>query len=470
MTALPTRRSTLVPLLAVASAVVFAVATQLSAALPAADPLGLDEPLLDQPFVLEADDVAPCDDSTCATAFDPAAELDRVRADVSFWAGRLEAEPADVVAAVKLADADAAEARLTGDVTAYTRALAAADAALEAQPAYVPALASRASTLVALHRFAEAREAARTVLARDPGNMVAVGVMGDASLELGDLAGAGAAYQALRLDAGGSASLVRDGRLAFVRGDPAGALAADAAAVDAAIDEGLEGGALAFFHATLGETRIATGDTPGARDAFMAALDVRPDLPAALVGLARLDAADDRLDDAITRLDAAIAAVPAPDWLARRSDLLERRGGAGDTAAAAADRATIEAIASLAGEAGSVYDRGLVLYLADHGLDPQRAVRLARDELRVRPDIYGHDALAWAVVNAGDAAAADAPMRAALSEGTRDARLWYHAGVIAAALGRSDEARTNLERALALGPALDPDARERAQQTLDGLR
>ena len=58
----------------------------------------------------------------------------------------------------------------------------------------------------------------------------------------------------------------------------------------------------------------------------------------------------------------------------------------------------------------------------------------------------------------------------ALAAGTRDARLWYHAGVIAAALGRTDEARTNLERALALGPALDPAARDRAQQTLDGLR
>ena len=61
-------------------------------------------------------------------------------------------------------------------------------------------------------------------------------------------------------------------------------------------------------------------------------------------------------------------------------------------------------------------------------------------------------------------------MQSALAAGTQDARLWYHAGVIAAALGRTDEARTNLDRALALGPALDPAARDRAQQALDGLR
>ena len=63
-------------------------------------------------------------------------ELERVRADVDFWAARLTAHPNDIVAAVKLAEADAAEARLTGDVTAYVRAEQAAGAAIVAQPGY----------------------------------------------------------------------------------------------------------------------------------------------------------------------------------------------------------------------------------------------------------------------------------------------------------------------------------------------
>ena len=96
MTAFPARRSTLVPLLVVAGALVLAVSTQLSAAIPAADTLGLDEPLLDAPFVPEADDVVPCADPSCAQSFDPAAELDRVRADVTFWADRASADPASV--------------------------------------------------------------------------------------------------------------------------------------------------------------------------------------------------------------------------------------------------------------------------------------------------------------------------------------------------------------------------------------
>ncbi|HEY3334522.1 MAG TPA: hypothetical protein VGK16_04725 [Candidatus Limnocylindrales bacterium] len=464
MTALPTRRPTLLPLLAVAGAVVLAVATQLAGSLPAAGQVGMDEPLLDAPLAGEDADAMP------AGAVDPAVELARARDDVSFWAGRAAADALDIVAAVKLADADATEARLTGDVTSYTRALAAADGALAAQPGYVPAQASKATVLVALHRFPEARDLARMILDMDSGNATALGVLGDASLELGDLARTGAAYQSLRLTAPGAASSVRDGRLAFVRGDPAGAVAADRAAVAAATADALEGDALAFYHVTLGETLLATGDAAGARAAYDAALAVRADQPAALVGLAKLDAFDGDLDAAIARMDTALDAIPAPDWLARRSDLLALRDAPGDADAAAADRATIEAIASLAGEAGSVYDRGLSLYLSDHGLEPARAVRLARDEHAIRPDIYGDDTLAWALVNAGDARAADAPMRDALAAGTRDARLWYHAGVIAAELGRADEARTYLEDALALGAALDPVARARAERVLGSLR
>ena len=347
--------------------------------------------------------------------FDPTAELTRIRADVDFWAARLTAHPNDIVSAVKLAESDVAEARLTGDVTAYVRAEQAADAAIVAQPGYLPAQSMRASILVSLHRFPQARELARWILFRSPADSTALGVLGDASLELGDLTTAATAYSRLALVADGSAAQVRAARLAFVEGDPAAAVAGDRTAVASATQEGLEGDALGFYHVTLGETLLAAGDPAGARTAFEAAVAVRPDLPAALVGLAKLDAFDGRLSTAITELDTAIAAIPLPDTLARRADLLTLRGEPGDARKAQADRATVEAIAQLAGEAGSVYDRGLSLYLSDHGLEPDRAVRLARDELAIRPDVYGYDTLAWALLNAGDAAGADAPMQSALA-------------------------------------------------------
>jgi tetratricopeptide (TPR) repeat protein len=77
-----------------------------------------------------------------------------------------------------------------------------------------------------------------------------------------------------------------------------------------------------------------------------------------------------------------------------------------------------------------------------------------QEELRTRQDIYGYDALAWALHASGrDGEARDA-MRHALALGTQDAMLFYHAAIIDRALGKRDMAAAALERARTLNPYL----------------
>ncbi len=462
------RRTRTAPLLAGAAIAAVILGARLPGVIGAGRPDAyLDDPLLAAPPAETAG--GPAADAVSATGYDAAAELERVRSDVDFWAARVQGDAHDIVAAVKLAESDVALARMTGDVASYVAAEAAVGRALAAQPDYAPARAMRSTIFVSLHRFAEAGDEATRVLAMAPDDASALGALGDARLELGDLAGAREAYIRLSAVADGSASRIRLARLAFVTGDVPHAVAEGRAAVAAAVDEALEGDALAFDHATLADLLISTGDPAGARAEAQAGLDARPDHPASLVVLARLDAFDGHVDTALQELDAAIAAIPQPDWLARRSDLLERRGRSGDAARAAQDRATIDAIARLAGPAGTVYDRVRSLYLSDHGLQPDVAVKLAGDELAIRPDVYGYDADAWALLNAGRAPDALGPATRALAAGTADARLWYHAGVIEAADGKTEPARSHLSQALALGAALDPVSRDRAAATLAAL-
>ena len=61
-------------------------------------------------------------------------------------------------------------------------------------------------------------------------------------------------------------------------------------------------------------------------------------------------------------------------------------------------------------------------------------------------------------------------MSRALAFGTRDAKLLYHAGMIAEALGQTARARTFLEDSLALDPSFDPLQVIRARATLATLR
>jgi tetratricopeptide (TPR) repeat protein len=155
--------------------------------------------------------------------------------------------------------------------------------------------------------------------------------------------------------------------------------------------------------------------------------------------------------------------------LARRSDLYQLRNAAGDTQRSEADRRTVLAIAQLASSAGNVYDRTLALYLANHGLKPAHAVDLAETELAKRKDVYGYDALAWALLADGRVADADAAIQTAIGVGTKDAKILYHAGMIGLALGDTARARTQLQAALDLDPSFDALQAERARAALSGL-
>ena len=237
----------------------------------------------------------------------------------------------------------------------------------------------------------------------------------------------------------------------------------------AAIDEELEGTELAWYRYQLGDTLAATGDLQGARASFAEALSDDPASPLAHWGLARVAAAAEDWDTAVDHLDAAIAVIPSPEYVARRADIYRLRGGPGDDRREREDRRTVLAIGQLAGEAAGVYDRTLSLYLSNSGEDPARALRLAEAELVARKDIYGYDALAWALLANGRADEARVQMAEALALGTRDAKLLYHAGMIEAALGNDAAARRNLEDALATDPSFDPLAVRTARMTLAGL-
>ena len=133
------------------------------------------------------------------------------------------------------------------------------------------------------------------------------------------------------------------------------------------------------------------------------------------------------------------------------------RAADGDARREADDRKTVLAIARLAGANANVYDRTLALYLAGSGDDPTRALELAQAEIAVRKDVYGYDALAWALLANDRPAEADTAMTTALAFGTHDAKLLYHAGMITAAARRHvGRAGTLLTEALALDPSFDP--------------
>jgi hypothetical protein len=125
------------------------------------------------------------------------------------------------------------------------------------------------------------------------------------------------------------------------------------------------------------------------------------------------------------------------------------------------------AVSALSQPGGS--HRAWGLFLLDHDRDVARVLRDARVEIRSRTDVYGYDLLAWALYKSNRIGEARKAAASALTQGTEDASLFYHAGMIAVAAGDSAEARSLLGRAVGLNPAFNATQAPIARRTLDAL-
>jgi tetratricopeptide (TPR) repeat protein len=357
--------------------------------------------------------------------------------------------------------------RATGDSATYSQAEAALRRALAMAPADLSAKTLLASSLATMHDFAGALATATSVLQARPGDPAALAVAGDAELETGQYDKAAATYAQLATTSPGSAAvLARQARLAWLRADLDGARSLAAQATAAGVSAGAFGTGLAFYPAFQGQLELEQGRYAAAADFYTQALDDAPGWHVAVAGLGRTRAAQGDLAGAVTLLRQAVATVPQPDYLAALGDVLTARG---DQRGAAQQYATVALTGQLANLNRQLFNRQLVLFDADHRRDAAAAVRLAQAELSVRRDVYGWDALSWALLADGQAGQARAASDHALALGSHDPRLLYHAGMIAAGQGDRVRATTLLRSALTISPSFDPVQAPRAAATLATL-
>jgi tetratricopeptide (TPR) repeat protein len=410
---------------------------------------------------------APVVDSPGGPVGSVTSDLAQIDHSIRVWTANLAANDKDFLSATNLGQLYDARARLTGDIADYSRALEALNRALAIEPSLLAARLLHARELLATHDFGGALAEARAIDGQSPGQPQVLAVIGDASLELGDVDGAAASYRQAQVLAPGAPLTARLARVAFLRGDVAGALTLAAQAVDESAAAGDAGVSASWYAYLCGTLALAAGDADGALDWFERALEQWPQSYLALAGRARALAGAGRTVDAIAAYQAAIAIAPQPDVLAALGDLYALSG---DQRAADEQFATIELIARLAALNKQVYNRQLALFWLNHDRNAADALTLATDELALRKDIYGWDTYAWALLANDRPAEADAAEQHALALGTHDALIYYHAGVIAAAAGDGNRARSLLDSALALPGALDPLAAGKAQAALAAIR
>jgi tetratricopeptide (TPR) repeat protein len=390
-------------------------------------------------------------------AIPAAGSLEQIDHSIAAWTKNLAVNPHDYLSATNLAILYHGRGRLSADLGDQERALKAVQTALAIVPGDAGPRALEATIRYTLHDFSGAFVESNALYRSDPTQLGALTTRFDSELELGRIGDARADLATLARGASGPAIDVRAARLAYVTGNVERALTlARAALAGAAADDETD---LGFYDYAVAEYARLSGDVTGAESAYSDALAVRGTDVAALVGLARINAFQGHTEQAIAGLRKAAAIAPQPETMALLGDLLSVSGAPADARAAFA---TVRFEEQLGQIQSTVFDRFLMRFELDHGGASEAILVQARTSLAARPDTTGHDAVAWALYRLGRYDEASREIARAAADGAADARLLFHAGAIALAGDDAATGRADLERALALGPALDPAERTEA--------
>ncbi|HEY6332948.1 MAG TPA: tetratricopeptide repeat protein [Blastocatellia bacterium] len=404
------------------------------------------------------------------------ADTDSSEQAIRFLENRVKRDSEDMIAYNKLVVYYLQRMRETGSLTYLDLASKAANASVAVLPPAnnTDGLNAKAQVEYASHDFAAARDDSELLLKLKPGEGFPYFTIGDSLQELGDYEGARAAYirmKTLNSGFGGTGEVTINQRLARqaeLHGDTdeATRLLTTALTEALAVTPTPPRETVAWCRWRLGDIAFSIGDYETAERHYRDALTTFPNYFRAVAALGRVRAARGDLEQGISFYQQAVNIVPDPNFVAALGDLYKLTG---QDKEAAAQYSLVEQIGHLSTLNGVLYNRQLALFYADHNIKPEDGYQNAVNEYAGRKDIYGADAVAWTALKSGRLPEARQMIQEAMKLGTRDARLFYHAGMIARAAGDNGAARTYLETALKLSPQFDPLQAPIAANTLKEL-
>ncbi|HEX4946644.1 MAG TPA: tetratricopeptide repeat protein [Blastocatellia bacterium] len=386
----------------------------------------------------------------CALALTTQSGTTALDQEIAHWQQKARSEKKDAaqMSLEQLGWKYVEKARATYDPGYFKLAEACAECLNERNGQATPeALLLRGHALHQMHNFKAAEPIARE-LVKARGLSFDHGLLGDVLMEQGKLKEAIAAYQEMMNQKPNLQAYSRAAHVRWLQGDVAGAAKLALMAAQAGSPQDRESTAWAFTRLALYHWQL--GNTEKAQQALTAALNLQKDYAPALLVQGRLLLAEEKFGAAIAPLQQAVALNPLPEY---QWALAEALRGAGRT-----DEA-VKVETELTTKGAQDDPRTLSLFLATRNEASEHALRLAQTELAARADVFTYDALAWALRAVGKTTEAQDAMKKALAEGTQDARLFYHAGVIAAQTKRKAEAQRYFKQAYASRQLLLPSER-----------
>lgn len=374
----------------------------------------------------------------------------------------IEKSPASAEAHLQAASAYINAARRSGDFGINAHAKKAVERALEISPDDVQARKLKATLHLTYHEFAEALKLGEEIAASGPPDAFVLGVITDAHTQLGNYSQAVETAQRMVDTKPNSQSYSRVALLRGLHGDTGGA--AEMFKLAARTADPADREAQAWTLSQLGDLYWRSGRLDDAEKVYDEALALLPDYYLAAAGKGRVRAAKGDLASAASLLSGVAERSPHTGYAILLGDIYNRMGQS-----ESAKR--LYALADNAEVLGDFHDAHRVaLYWADSDQNLDKALEIAEADYADLKDVYAADILAWCLYKKGRFEEARAKSNEAMRIGTKDAVLFYHAGMIELALGNRDKAERLLRSAMELNPSFDLIQSGVARSTLASLR
>lgn len=295
------------------------------------------------------------------------------------------------------------------------------------------------------HDFKAAEQYARILVTSQPDVARYHGLLADALTETGQYEEAIETLQAMADIRPDYAAFTRIAYVREIFGDTTGAREAMEKALEAhtGIPENI-----AWAYAEYARLWLAS-DPVEAKKLYERALEVYPDYPAALAGLATVAMTEGDSEQAKMLMERVMKILPLPEHAALLGDIyLYEKNEQKAAAQFALVRAGYQQIAAR----GTNVELERIQFLLDHDLDLDTIVDRARAVYANQPTIYAADTLAWALFKTKQYEEAQTYIEKALITGSQDPIILFHAGMIAKTNGKKEKARELFDTVLEQSP------------------
>ena len=352
--------------------------------------------------------------------------------------------PTEIANHIALANAYVQKVREDGDVTHYDTIAGLLEKVAVLDPENADVSAISAVIANGRHNPALAYALIQKSIAKNKEVASFYGVKADAEIELGKYEDAIESLQTM-IEKKPNYSVYT--RIAYIRelhGDVIGAEESLRLAISAGSNFKEN---ISWAYVELGKLHMRT-DVDQAELDFMQSLAIVPDYPPALEGLGRVAFARGEIKKAKDFFTQALAELPLATYAI---DLGDVYASLGDLQKAKQQYTLAELALKKSKASGVNTDLEYALFLSDHG-DPALAVLLATESYKVRPTIYGADALAWALYKTGAYEESAYFAALALRLGEHDPQIVFHAAMINEANGEMERAQMLYRKVGALNP------------------